>query len=405
MIGSEILVLPDIGPDFLRALKAASLYSTRVHTCLFDISFERLSPLLEKAEEHLRNQDLPEPMGYYLGRISRYFRFGVDNERTFRLLSESGILPRLSPDRIVQGLYQPTVSASPQIDLLTVMEHIRDSSDPGIDILKRTFTEYPPNLTDLVPLLPFLGEMNESWASLLKCREDDFKTLLALVTTVPEFRVALFALFLTLLCCASERDGIAVLVTSELHQQSLWAARELFGIKNDRKLLADRKSIQALIGDTVIQRYLPDVDSLEFEDILELRTRCRDELEAFRIGLREIAVQVDTTQPIDSQRLQIEDIITTKVDPAVRNLQVSLWAARAHILKRITSSWDSLAKATVPFLVSVAVGAPMNMQAALAAIGGFSALAGPFIESEVERRKLLHASQWSVLLKLKNLGS
>ena len=257
---------------------------------------------------------------------------------------------------------------------------------------------------DLVPLLPYLIANDSAWANLPILDTDMSNRLVEAYATIPECRLILFALYLAAISWQSERSGIAVLCVSKLHQQAVWAARDLFGLADDGNVIAERRLIQAKVGDTVIQRYLPDVDSMHFEDILELRTKCNDELTAFRIGLSEIAAQVDTTQPIERQRLQIEDVISTKVDPAVRNLEVALWSARADILKKVTPSWDSLARATVPFVISVAVGAPMNIQAALAAIGGFVAIAGPFIESEVDRRKLLHASQWTILLKLKKLG-
>lgn len=360
--------------------------------------------MLEVSEQHFRAQPVLEGMRPCFERIVQYFRFLVDNERSLSLLSETGILPRSTADGLAQAMRQPPGVALPHIDIESVVRQFKNSVDPRVTLVRRAYSKYPPTLMDLVPLLPYLIANDSAWANLPILDTDMSNRLVEAYATIPECRLILFALYLAAISWQSERSGIAVLCVSKLHQQAVWAARDLFGLADDGDVIAERRLIQAKVGDTVIQRYLPDVDSMHFEDILELRTKCNDELTAFRIGLSEIAAQVDTTQPIERQRLQIEDVISTKVDPAVRNLEVALWSARADILKKVTPSWDSLARATVPFVISVAVGAPMNIQAALAAIGGFVAIAGPFIESEVDRRKLLHASQWTILLKLKKLG-
>jgi hypothetical protein len=157
------------------------------------------------------------------------------------------------------------------------------------------------------------------------------------------------------------------------------------------------------LAQAVLVRYVPEVDSLEFEEVLELRVRCRAELESFRGGLMEIAVQVDLTKSIEDQRLQIEDMISSKIDPALRTLEASLRSARLDILKKLSPSWDALAKAAIPFTVSAAVGASLNLQAALGVAGAISIIAAPFVEAAVERKKLLNASQWSILLELQRL--
>jgi hypothetical protein len=46
------------------------------------------------------------------------------------------------------------------------------------------------------------------------------------------------------------------------------------------------------------------------------------------------------------------------------------------------------------------VGAPLDIQAVIAALGGLAAIAGPLIAASLERKKLLRESQWSIILRV-----
>jgi hypothetical protein len=123
-------------------------------------------------------------------------------------------------------------------------------------------------------------------------------------------------------------------------------------------------------------------------------------LQAFRAGVAELATQIDISASPDEIRLQVADVVSSRVSPAIRNLELSISAARIDALKRIGQSWESVAKATVPYLLSRMVGAPLDIQAVIAALGGLAAIAGPLIAASLERKKLLRESQWSIILRV-----
>jgi hypothetical protein len=139
---------------------------------------------------------------------------------------------------------------------------------------------------------------------------------------------------------------------------------------------------------------------LKWLDDQLLRHRRQSELDQFRVGLGKLATQVDLTVPSGHIELQIADLVSSQIDPAVHDLEAALSASRRDVVKKLGDSPKYVA-ATIPFVISVAAGAPMDVQAALACIGSFAALVGPWLSAQVERSNLLHASQWSILLRLK----
>jgi hypothetical protein len=142
------------------------------------------------------------------------------------------------------------------------------------------------------------------------------------------------------------------------------------------------------------------VDDLPTEEILEIRRKRRPELERLQSSLAELATKVDPTGPHATIDLQIHDLVAGKVDPAVRDLDSALYSARMEALKKIGQSMESLAGAVIPLVMSVAVGAHTDVKGPASVLGG---ILGPLIGGEIERHRILNASQWSILLRLKKL--
>ena len=195
----------------------------------------------------------------------------------------------------------------------------------------------------------------------------------------------------------AERSGIGLYSWSPSFQNALWRARELgISTKPAQTKYQGRASIHAQLGQTVLEKHLPVAQDLPFEELINIREKRRSELAAFRVGIGQLASQIDPTHPPEDIELEIHDLVLKKIDPAVQNLRSAMKASRLDALKNIGRSWDSLAKATIPAILSFAAGAPLEVSAA---VGGLGGLLAPILEAEVERKKIQHASQWSILIR------
>jgi len=202
--------------------------------------------------------------------------------------------------------------------------------------------------------------------------------------------------YFVLVAALAEDAGIALATWSPVCQRALWSCRTLFSRENagDNKL-AIRKQIEAQLGEKVLERHLPSVVELPFPEILALRDRRAPELEAFRVAVSELATQVDVTNPLNDQQLQINDLVAAKVDPAVQELKASLASTKLDIVNKIGKSWTAIVGTTVPAVLAFTAGAPLEVSAALGALG---AVGLPIAETIAQQQKLRHASQWSFLL-------
>jgi hypothetical protein len=176
----------------------------------------------------------------------------------------------------------------------------------------------------------------------------------------------------------------------------VWDLQRLIGSDGS----VPRLTSEARLAQVVFERRLPRIDDLPIEEVLKIREKRRSELDGFRTGLSELAVNIDTAQTHDVVERQIADLVSTRIDPAVRELRAAIAASRLDSLKRVfRRSWTVMAaKATLPAILAYLGTGRIEVGAAVAALGSVIL---PFAEASLEKRKLLTQSPWSLLLKLK----
>jgi len=374
MLGSDILLFPDTGDEFIRALKTSVLYSRRTFAYT-----NVLSPYVSGSQEVIlmhslmkRAQEMEMGPGPKR-RFVEYAAFVATHNSDLVMLQKEGVL-EYPGDRASEALQKLAPSDLERVR--EIAERLMNSTDPMVSPILKAYECQVPTLMD------FIGAEIGAWSD-------------------PEWmRYWFFTLYLASLSVIAERMGIALISWSSPFQDAVWAARTLLLTGEESGLSAvGRRAAEARLGTIALERYLPISEDLPFQEILEIRQKRDAELEAFRIGIRELATQIDPTHPPENVELAIHDIVASKIDPAVRNLQAAVYSSRLDVIKKLGQSWNSLATATVPFVLSFAAGAPLSVSAAIALLGP---IASSLIEAEVDRRKLLHASQWSILLTLKN---
>jgi hypothetical protein len=375
MVGSDTLLFPDTGVDFLNALKTSILYSRQTYSYT-----NVISPYGRDSEEAAQMDALMEQaktLQFRHGpkrRFLEYATFVSEHNDDLKMLYSEGVLKY--PGVEGHAAFQKVAPANWERMREVAERLVNNSDDPAVAPIFQAYECHIPCLMDF--LGPEAGILSDpEW--------------------MPHW---LFTLYLASLSILAERIGVGLMSWSLPFQNAVWAARKLL-LTDDASVLriGERRSLEARLGTAALARYLPAADDLPFEEILEIRQRYAAELEGFRTGIRELVTQIDPTKPPADVDLALHDLVTSKIDPAIRNLQSALYSARLDVLKKVGQSWNSLAQATVPFVLSFAAGAPLSVSGIVALLGP---IAGAAIEAEVERRKLLHASQWSILLKLQN---
>ena len=393
MLPDAVLLFPDTGPDFLRSLAASALYADRVQILTMttaatdEIVAEWTSGATEVASWPERS-DPPSANAEIraLKRIASYLSFVHSAARSFRLLEDAGILlPGPAVDFAVVDA--PRAAADGHLGNVEwgkLPRSVFDEIDRGYDAS-------PPCFADLDAVSVFIRILSGEPVD----RPSDFDLWSRMY----------FTRYLTTLNVLAERSGAVPVTWDPRFARALAACRSLYvpddetgGPRQPTDLARQRRVVEAALGRVVLERALPRVDDLPFEDILELRERRKPELVALRTAIGALATRVDVeSSSSEKVELQMRDLIATEVDPAIHDLRAALFSSRANAIGRLAGSKEALAAAAVPTALALTAGAPISLAAAFA---GASALAAPLLEATVERRKLLRASQWSVLLRL-----
>ena len=360
VIGSHVLLFPDTGADFVRALKAAALYSESVTVpTVYDIAWVRGACA-----------DIARAQGHVSPKAQAYLAFVREHQRDIALLKREGILHLgvreavwiTVPDPVSDPQFEEVPSTWP-----SSLFHLQGCSQK---LLLFTYKMY---------LAGLVGAAEEVGLTLLSWNPQFLGTVWAYSRMTFDARTSLY------------NNGVPCICPS-------CSAPSQAYFRNRSTLLGRRKSVASRLAYTILERDLPAADDLPMDEILRLREVRSSELQAFRVGVDALAAQIDLSRTWDDVELQIENAIATKVNPALQDLQSALFASRLDALKKIGKGAEALARSMISFMLSVAMGAPL----ALGAVAGVLVpIAGTLAEAEIERRKLLHANQWSILLRLK----
>lgn len=361
-------------------------------------------------EQELRDGLKVFPDDPHLRRCKEYFQFLCDAHTDLSLLSREGVV--VMPDYV--NFFSSEAANAPAVvnaeySLVSGFERLTSQNDPLMKPLRRAFDIWPPSLLDLLPALAGLanpsglpdltmqipkniGSIRETffWAG--------FLAFFAAHSAPPEARTALCAGVLASLATSYESGGIAPITFSPVFQNAHWAAREAFALEPDLAVQEKRRTAQTRLAQIAFERHLPMADDLPTEEILEIRRKRRPELERLQVSLAELVTKVDPTGPPATIDLQIHDLVASRVDPAVQDLDSALYSARMEALKKIGQSMESMAGAVIPLVMSVALGAHTDVKGPASVLGGILC---PLFGGEIERHRILNASQWSILLRLK----
>jgi len=203
--------------------------------------------------------------------------------------------------------------------------------------------------------------------------------------------------YLLMLAAVAESRGIALSTWDNDWLRALWRFRSEFTTDPLAESRGRRAALQKELGTAILERQVPCVADLPLEAILEIRAKRSAEVEGFRVGIAALVAEIDISQPLDASHLEIDALISRTVDPALHQLRIAVTDSRSRLLLKLGDSTQSLAAATVPAVLAFSAGAPLEMTAAVGALG---ALVGAVADGVLERRSLVRGSQWGLVYRL-----
>jgi hypothetical protein len=218
----------------------------------------------------------------------------------------------------------------------------------------------------------------------------------------------IFDMYLKMLVEIADHQGVAIMTYSQAVERSIQEVRHYPSIldanasKANQKALADQIRVQTAatkLGQKLLTRTLPRVHDLPMEDVLELRQKHKDEIKAFRVGLGEIAAAIDRTQPSEQDLVEINQLIMTRVDPALADLRAGLKNSQLNAFEGLSKSGAAWTPGGVGAVITyVATGGTQNALSGL--VGLLIPVIGAMLSGHLEKRRLMNASRWSLLIKL-----
>jgi hypothetical protein len=387
MYNSGILLFPDTGPQFMRALRTAALYSGEVHSLTVvdgEVARAMLDAFGPARSDNQQSESIAEK------RLRAYFNFIVSEESTLSLAADTGVLKPI----LRGGLDEVNAVRMEYTDrFLSRILDIRPKKkrigtikmvDQVSDLLG---CDTPPTYGDLSWIGLALRVVNgrEDGSMLLKNQEVVSKLLLCQ--------------YLVTVSAVAEVRGVCPSTWDSRWLDAMWTLRSLHVTDGRPEVGGRRREAEANMGNLILERHIPAVDDLPLEAVLEIRRERSSEVEAFQVGVAALAAKVDVSAPFVEAEREMLDLIVRKVDPALHDLSAAVASSRDRTLAKLgrpAHYGASLVSASIAF----AAGAPLNVSAAVAAAG---ALVGTAIEGAVERKNLRRASQWGLLYRLDQL--
>lgn len=402
MLGSKVVLFPDYGDGFVRSLKTNALYAKEVTSPLAVLTSDEEQKFREVLK-HANELDLPssEP----IRRLLLYVESLLAAQSVVRPLVKASILSAPSFDALRASIVAIAERAATQKSTSTALDTpLRGfwAADAGlIDVVRRAHRAMPPSLIDAMPLF-LIGDSGEfvppdpkeiskypiqSAVFTLAQRSGEFDSM----------ALPLFGFGLAILAAEFEALGTPIVWTEPLLRDALWAIHRIIVAGQTERLSIDAES---LLGTTILETYLPVVDDLPIDEILTFRSKHEAELEGFRSGVSELSTSIDLTKPVREIERQAQDLVRSKVNPAIRDLKAKLKISRLDALQKIGKSWKSMAGLTFSATIAALAGAPIDLVGVAGLIGS---LGLTLVDRKIEKRKILHASQWAAVLRLSEL--
>ena len=159
--------------------------------------------------------------------------------------------------------------------------------------------------------------------------------------------------------------GLTPFTDNQLYQELLLDKFQR-AVKSDAvgKYRAELRQTSAILATQIMNVSLPKLELRSFDDVLEQKTRLRDELLRFRTEIMKFAAQVKATPYEDSYLREIERVIAANIAPAIEDLSAKIKGAKRAMVSNVLKS----AKAgAVPIAATLFAGLPLPYVLALSA--------------------------------------
>ena len=407
MLGSNVLLFPDFGDDFLHSVKTNALYAKQMTSPLVILTLEEERLI---AEGIVTARGLPQASNDQIARALSYLEFVIRAQTTVRLLVAENVLHAPSISGLRSGLLKLRESLpvgrkqSYDVETENVLAKFKTADLVLSDIIRRAHKEMHPSVLD------FMAGLVASFAD-APATVDDFeagKYPMEMMFSTLGHRssslldgqiVPLFGMMLALAALHFEAGGTPVVWNQASLRDAVWAVHRIISGADGQ--VPPPIDAEGILGTTIVKSYLPAVYDLPIEEILAFRSKYEGDLDAFRSAVSELAINIDVTKSGPDIQRQAKDIVRSKVNPAVRDLNSKLKIARLDALQKIGKSWQSLASLTFSSTIAVLAGAHLDT-IALAGLAGTVGQA--LLDSAIEKRKIMHSSQWTALVRFENLG-
>jgi hypothetical protein len=400
MVGGELILFPDTGPAFSKSLKVASLYAERVGS---------LSMIAHRLVRAVRR--------YHTGGTAadRFLEAAQSHESEFRLLRREGIAP---PDEPI-GELDEADSQPEGDDLATPFSQILISCYIRDEVIRKLVRSGKVNASlfelsqrnkAMKECPPSLWHMMAEYTNYV-VNQEQHRALRAKLSDAVIDRAS-YDLFLSICIRAADLQGANVLTSSNAFEKSIRDVRLYphvssgFPTEEEKKAFSDELRVQVAgnrLAHTLISRSLPSTHDLPLEDVLELRRKHKDELGSFRVGLAEIASQIDVSKSQEQDERGIQQLIRTKVDPAIEDLKVAINASKANMWKSIYGPKETAVAASVPMTVNFLTHANTQLTVMSAVATLLLPLASSVFTGFSDKKQVKRASRWSILLDMEKL--
>jgi hypothetical protein len=394
MFNRGSLIFPDTGKAFLRTLRQATFYCEDVHVMTL-VDSDVVHMWAGAIREGIARAEALVPEGRSLldqniARILSYLDFVYDNRSELAAAQTAGVLRPLFNKETLAASYTAMMDAGRQ--LKPRFEAAPRAAQEAISsYLEGPGHSRPPALADLMTLyVMFLG----SWLHDHGDRDASDFVRENVIKNPLAWHVDSYATYLLFVATYCAEHGLPVTSWDSSHLNAVRACSAL--LDDDEGIRAQREA-ESLLGQLVIERYIPHVADLQMDVLLELRSERQPELASLRSAVATLATSLDPKQPMNRLERDAYVLTAQHIDPALRALTAAVSSSRLRVLQRSRDAIIEGAPKIIPATISFALGAPFNVSAALAVFGALSAV----IDQVAEHRRMRHASEWSVLLDLR----
>lgn len=385
MIANDVLVFPDTSEAAWRCIKTSALYSDHVHSLnVFDRrTAERMLDAFGSFSELV-------PAAPLIMRWKSYFQWVLTHCDDLDCLETEGVLLSLQ-----SRAHWPTDAEKKKAmayfaDRGKGMDREQPAFPENVaEVLDAAFPHFPPSFSDLDLLAPFIRGAK---------KEEDIDTIDLFLRDVDATLRVSMVWYLLLVSVIAEQQGLMGVTWSEAWRDAAWSVQTHYrsGSKKTR-----RGGVEQGIAQLVISRHVPRVDRLSVQELLRLRSKRKAEIECFRAGIGALALEVDLEASGEDIELQMNDIVTARVDPALLDLRRAFQEEKYRVATEAAGGWRSVAASTVPAVISVMAGAPLDIAAALAAIGPMAAVVSGIMKHRGTIKGTRAASPWSLVFDVR----